>query len=95
MNQLWALFIVVLVPSFAVLGWIGKRIHEEMPPIPARGGRRGLPLMDRRHRAGGGERREGRRLHGLQGRARERGRAADARQRARGDRLAVRDRALA
>ena len=36
MNRLWALFIVVLVLSFAVLGWIGTRIHEEMPPIPAR-----------------------------------------------------------
>jgi nitric oxide reductase subunit B len=36
MNRLWALFVVVLVLSFAVLGWIGTRIHEEMPPIPER-----------------------------------------------------------
>jgi nitric oxide reductase subunit B len=35
-KWLWTLFVVVLVLSFAVLGWIGKRIHEEMPPIPER-----------------------------------------------------------
>lgn len=36
MKRLWLLFIAVLVVSFAVLGWIGTRIYQEMPPIPDR-----------------------------------------------------------
>lgn len=34
MNRLWAAFVAVLLVSFAVLGWIGTRIYQEMPPIP-------------------------------------------------------------
>jgi len=33
MRRLWIFFGVVLILSFAVLGWIGKRIYEEVPPI--------------------------------------------------------------
>src|SRR5450755_426286 len=36
MKKLWTSFAVVLVVSFAVLGWIGTRIYQEMPPLPAR-----------------------------------------------------------
>src|SRR5690242_20832879 len=36
MKRLWISFALVLVVSFAVLGWIGTRIYQEMPPIPAR-----------------------------------------------------------
>ena len=34
MNRLWLAFVVVMVASFLVLGWIGTRIYQEMPPIP-------------------------------------------------------------
>lgn len=34
MKKLWISFAIVLVCSFAVLGWIGTRIYQEMPPIP-------------------------------------------------------------
>lgn len=34
MKKLWISFACVLVLSFAVLGWIGTRIYQEMPPIP-------------------------------------------------------------
>jgi nitric oxide reductase subunit B len=34
MKKLWISFAVVLVLSFSVLGWIGTRIYQEMPPIP-------------------------------------------------------------
>jgi len=34
MKQLWFLFAGVLVVSFTILGWIGARIYQEMPPIP-------------------------------------------------------------
>jgi len=34
-KKLWISFAIVLVFSFAVLGWIGTRIYQEMPPIPA------------------------------------------------------------
>jgi len=34
MKKLWIGFAVVLVASFTVLGWIGTRIYQEMPPIP-------------------------------------------------------------
>src|SRR5436305_255191 len=36
MKKLWISFAVVFVLSFAVLGWIGTRIYQEMPPIPTR-----------------------------------------------------------
>ncbi|MBZ5578404.1 MAG: nitric-oxide reductase large subunit [Acidobacteriia bacterium] len=35
MKRLWIAFAVVFVGSFAVLGWIGTRIYQEMPPLPA------------------------------------------------------------
>src|SRR3954453_22311622 len=37
MKKLWISFAAVLVVSFSVLGWIGTRIYQEMPPLPARG----------------------------------------------------------
>ncbi|MCA9241275.1 MAG: hypothetical protein KDA37_13790, partial [Planctomycetales bacterium] len=36
MLRLWLLFVSVLIASFAVLGWIGVRIYQEMPPIVAK-----------------------------------------------------------
>lgn len=36
MKRLWLLFVFVLVASFAVLGWIGVRIYQEMPPLVAK-----------------------------------------------------------
>lgn len=36
MRRLWLLFGVVLVLSFAVLGWIGTRIYESVPPMADR-----------------------------------------------------------
>ncbi len=33
MKRLWVLFGLVLVASFAVLGWIGERIYREAPPL--------------------------------------------------------------
>lgn len=36
MKKLWISFAVVFVCSFAILGWIGTRIYQEMPPIPAK-----------------------------------------------------------
>jgi nitric oxide reductase subunit B len=35
MKKLWISFAVVLVISFSILGWIGTRIFQEMPPIPS------------------------------------------------------------
>ena len=34
MKRLWIAFALVMVLSFAVLGWIGVRIYQEMPPLP-------------------------------------------------------------
>ena len=34
MKRLWLAFGLVFVVSFAILGWIGTRIYQEMPPIP-------------------------------------------------------------
>ncbi|QDV52281.1 nitric-oxide reductase large subunit [Gimesia fumaroli] len=34
MNKLWIGFASVIGVSFLVLGWIGTRIYQEMPPIP-------------------------------------------------------------
>jgi len=36
MKRLWIAFALVLVLSFLVLGWIGTRIYQEMPPLPAK-----------------------------------------------------------
>jgi nitric oxide reductase subunit B len=36
MKRLWLFFALVMVVSFAVLGWIGTRIYEEAPPIADR-----------------------------------------------------------
>src|SRR5437868_12558590 len=36
MKKLWISFAAVLVVSFSVLGWIGTRIYQEMPPLPTR-----------------------------------------------------------
>ncbi|MFO0890961.1 MAG: nitric-oxide reductase large subunit [Isosphaeraceae bacterium] len=36
MKKLWSLLIGVMLASFAVLGWVGTRIYQEMPPIPDR-----------------------------------------------------------
>ncbi|MCC6587317.1 MAG: nitric-oxide reductase large subunit [Bryobacterales bacterium] len=36
MKRLWLGFGLVFVVSFAILGWIGTRIYQEMPPIPNR-----------------------------------------------------------
>lgn len=34
MKRLWLGFAAVMILSFLVLGWIGTRIYQEMPPIP-------------------------------------------------------------
>ena len=36
MKRLWIAFSLVMVLSFLVLGWIGTRIYQEMPPLPAK-----------------------------------------------------------
>jgi nitric oxide reductase subunit B len=36
MKKLWMTGAIVVATSFAVLGWIGSRIYQEMPPIPDR-----------------------------------------------------------
>jgi nitric oxide reductase large subunit len=36
MKRLWLAFGAVIVISFSILGWIGTRIYQEMPPIPER-----------------------------------------------------------
>ncbi|MDZ4820917.1 MAG: nitric-oxide reductase large subunit [Planctomycetota bacterium] len=36
MRRLWIAFTIVMIASFLVLGWIGTRIYEEMPPLPDR-----------------------------------------------------------
>ena len=38
MKRLWLFFSLVMVVSFAVLGWIGTRIYQEAPPIAEQGG---------------------------------------------------------
>lgn len=35
MKRLWLLFALVMFFSFVVLGWIGTRIYQEVPPIAA------------------------------------------------------------
>src|SRR5512144_1720453 len=36
MKRLWIGFSLVMLLSFLVLGWIGTRIYQEKPPIPAK-----------------------------------------------------------
>jgi hypothetical protein len=36
MTGFWIAFILVLLASFSILGWIGTRIYQEAPPIPER-----------------------------------------------------------
>jgi nitric oxide reductase subunit B len=36
MRRLWAGAAIVVVVSFGILGWIGTRIYQQMPPIPER-----------------------------------------------------------
>ena len=35
MQRLWLAFVLVMLVSFLILGWIGTRIYQEMPPLPA------------------------------------------------------------
>src|SRR5262245_50044515 len=35
MRRQWTVFAIVVISSFAVLGWTGTRIYQEAPPIPA------------------------------------------------------------
>src|SRR5690606_10671378 len=35
-RRLWIYFGLVMVLSFLVLGWLGARIYQEAPPLPAR-----------------------------------------------------------
>ncbi|MFV0443461.1 MAG: nitric-oxide reductase large subunit [Planctomycetaceae bacterium] len=34
MKRLWTAFAAVMLLSFLVLGWVGTRIYQEMPPLP-------------------------------------------------------------
>ena len=36
MKRLWLAFVAVVALSFLVLGWVGVRIYDEMPPVPER-----------------------------------------------------------
>ncbi len=36
MKRLWIMLAVVLTFGFTVLGWVGSRIYQDMPPIPDR-----------------------------------------------------------
>jgi nitric oxide reductase subunit B len=36
MKRLWLGFVVVVLASFAVLGWAGVRVYQEAPPVPDR-----------------------------------------------------------
>ena len=36
MRRLWIMLGVVVAFGFGVLGWIGTRVYQEMPPIPER-----------------------------------------------------------
>src|ERR1022692_4255221 len=35
MKKLWIAFALVMGISFSILGWIGTRIYQEKPPMPA------------------------------------------------------------
>ena len=45
MRKLWWAFAVVMVVSFLVLGWVGTRIYQEMPPIPDKVVAAGSPIV--------------------------------------------------
>jgi hypothetical protein len=36
MKRLWIILAIVVTFGFTVLGWVGSRIYQEMPPIPER-----------------------------------------------------------
>ena len=36
MKRLWIMLAMVMIFGFTVLGWIGSRIYQHMPPIPER-----------------------------------------------------------
>jgi hypothetical protein len=36
MKRLWIGFILVVVASFSVLGWVGVRVYQQAPPVPER-----------------------------------------------------------
>ena len=36
MRRYWIGFAIVIVASFAVLGWVGTRIYQQAPPLPFR-----------------------------------------------------------
>ncbi len=36
MNRLWTALAIVLLFGFTVLGWVGSRIYQDVPPIPER-----------------------------------------------------------
>ena len=36
MKRLWIVLAIVVTFGFTVLGWVGSRIYQEMPPIPER-----------------------------------------------------------
>ena len=36
MKRLWLALAIVLTFGFTVLGWVGSRIYQDMPPIPER-----------------------------------------------------------
>ena len=36
MKRLWIVLAIVVTFGFSVLGWVGTRIYQEMPPIPDR-----------------------------------------------------------
>ena len=36
MKRLWIVLAIVLTFGFTVLGWVGSRIYQDMPPIPER-----------------------------------------------------------
>jgi nitric oxide reductase subunit B len=35
-KRLWIMLAIVMLFGFTVLGWIGSRIYQYMPPIPER-----------------------------------------------------------
>ena len=36
MKRLWIVLATVVIFGFTVLGWLGSRVYQEMPPIPER-----------------------------------------------------------
>ena len=62
MRRLWIAFALVLILSFIVLGWIGTRIYQEMPPIPEK-----IMMTDGQTLFGSGEITAGQNVWQLQG----------------------------